>query len=85
MRIPLNTRQRRELQPYIDRVRSAATLGTPGMLVAQIHWSDTEGSCWMTPAFLDHDHARIITEQGRTLESVSSNVSAVDTTLKAGT
>lgn len=65
MRITLTLRQITQLQPYIDRVRAAAAAGDPGMLVAQINWSDKDGSYWLTPAFLDHELAKVITERGR--------------------
>ncbi len=65
MRVLLSRRQVQELQRHIDRVRSAAALGSPGMLVAQIQWNDHEGKYWITPAFLPHDKAKVITEQGR--------------------
>lgn len=65
MKIKLSRQQVQQLQPYIDRVRNAAALGSPGMLVAQVSWSDSDFTCWITPAFLDNDKAKLITEQGR--------------------
>ena len=65
MRVNLSRRQVQELQPYIDRVRSAHALGSPGMLVAQIQWNGAEQTYWLTPAFLPHELAKVITEQGR--------------------
>jgi hypothetical protein len=64
MKLTLNAKQIQALQPYVNRVRNAAVLGSPGMLVGQISW-DQEGRYWITPAFLDHELAKIITEQGR--------------------
>jgi hypothetical protein len=66
MRIKLTTRQVELLRPYIDRVKAAAVMGSPGMLVAQIG-SDHDGEYAITPAFLDHDLAKQITERGRDL------------------
>jgi hypothetical protein len=34
------------------------------MLVAQIGY-DSDWNYWLTPAFLDHDLAKVITERGR--------------------
>jgi hypothetical protein len=64
VRIRLTAKQVQQLQPYIDRVRAAAVLGSPGMLVGQIGWN-AEGQYMITPAFLDHDKAKVITEAGR--------------------
>lgn len=64
MRINLTEKQWRQLTPYFDRVQSAAVCGSPGMLIAQISW-DQEGRYWMTPAFLPHEHAKLITEKGQ--------------------
>lgn len=66
MKLPLLPWQAERLRPYFDRVQAAAVLGSPGMLVAQISW-DQEGRCWLTPAFLDHELARVVTERGRDL------------------
>lgn len=63
--INLTEKQIRELMPYFDRVRAAAALGAPGMLVAQIRWCDAEQKFWMEPAFLDHEDATKITERGQ--------------------
>lgn len=63
-RITLTGHQVRYLQPYKDRVQAAAQLGSPGMLIAQIHWNNATGQWWMTPAFLPHEHAKSITEKG---------------------
>jgi hypothetical protein len=64
MKIMLNAGQVELLRPYLDRVKAAAALGSPGMLVAQIS-HDQEGGYALTPAFLDHDLAKVITEKGR--------------------
>lgn len=66
MKVTLNAAQTRQLAPYLDRVRAAAVQGSPGMLVGQISW-DLEGRYWITPAFLDHEDAKVITERGRDL------------------
>lgn len=66
MKVPLLAKQVRQLQPYFDRVQTAAVLGNPGMLVAQISW-DNEGHCWLTPAFLPHELAKTVTERGKDL------------------
>jgi hypothetical protein len=65
IRIPLKPSQVAQLRPHIDRVRAAAVQGNPGMLVAQIQWSLIDGTYWLTPAFLDHELAKVITEKGR--------------------
>lgn len=64
MRIKLNARQIEQLLPYFDRVRAAAAMGSPGMLVGQIGWSN-EGEYTIEVAFLDHDKAKVITEAAR--------------------
>ena len=64
MRIRLTAKQVQQLQPYIDRVRAAAVLGSPGMLVGQIG-CNADGEYAITPAFLDHQKAKVITESGR--------------------
>jgi len=69
LQVNLSTRQVRDPQAYIDRTRSCAKLGSVGMLVAQIRW-DQEGRVWLEPAFLEHTHAKILTEHGKTLEQV---------------
>lgn len=51
MRIPLTRSQVQQLTPYFDRVRTAAQLGAPGMLVAQISWNQAEELYWMTPGW----------------------------------
>lgn len=63
MKVALSQKQAEQLAPYVDRVRSVAKLGTPGMLVAQISW-DVEGRYWLTPAFLPHEVAKVVTEKG---------------------
>ncbi len=63
-RIRLTASQASQLAPYVDRVRSAAAIGSPGMLVGQIGWN-TESVFYLTVAFLDHEKAKVITEQGR--------------------
>jgi len=64
VRVPLTPHQMKQLAPYFDLVRAAAVRGNPGMLVAQISWN-REGSYWLTPAFLDHELAKTITERAR--------------------
>lgn len=64
MRVKLTLKQVALLAPYFDRVRAAATLGSPGMLVGQIGYSPVVGY-GITVAFLDHDKAKIITEAAR--------------------
>lgn len=64
MRINLTVKQRQALQPLRDRVKAAAHTGYPGMLVAQICYNQ-EGDCWLEPGFLDHEHAKLITEKGQ--------------------
>ena len=63
-RITLTASQAVQLEPYISRVRATAALGNPGMLLAQIHWNNGDGRFWMTPAFLPHETAQLITEKG---------------------
>ncbi len=68
MRIKLTRKQINQLRPYFDRVQASSVLGTPGMLVAQIRAAaDGESGYVMIPAFLDHEHASVITEKGRDL------------------
>lgn len=64
-RIYLTHGQAAQLTPYKDRVQCAAVLGSPGMLVAQISW-DQEGRFYMTPAFLAHEDAQLISQKGQT-------------------
>jgi hypothetical protein len=64
-RIPLTQKQVKRLLPYFDRVRSAASLGQPGMLVAQIRWSSPDQTYWMEPGFLPHEVAQCISEKGQ--------------------
>lgn len=66
LRINLTSNQAIQLAAYFDRVRTAYVSGSPGMLIAQICWNDAEGKCWMEPAFLAHEHAKLITEKGET-------------------
>lgn len=66
MRIKLTARQIELLRPYFDRVKAAAVMGSPGMLVGQLS-SDDDGEYAIVPAFLDHDLAKQITERGRDL------------------
>lgn len=66
MKISLTEKQIRQFTPFFDRVRTTAALGKPGMLVAQIRWSDREGTFWMEPGFLSHEHASLIQEKGQT-------------------
>lgn len=65
MKVSLTAQQVTQLQPYFDRVRAAAKMGTPGMLVAQLSWY--EGRYWMTPAFLEHAEAKLVTQRGKDL------------------
>lgn len=65
MRIPLTHKQVQMLTPYFDKVRSTRRTGRPGMLVAQLRHSDTDGTYWMEPGWLDHEVASLIEEQGR--------------------
>jgi hypothetical protein len=65
MKIVLTKRQAEQLVPYFDRVRATAALGTPGMLVAQLSFDPYRMEYFMTPAFLDHDKAQLVTECGR--------------------
>jgi hypothetical protein len=68
VKVRLTANQLRQLGRYFDRVQAAAALGKPGMLVAQLHW-DQDGKYWMTPAFLEHEVAMLITQKGREVES----------------
>lgn len=65
MRINLTEEQVEQLTPYFDRVRATAAAGSPGMLVAQIRWSQREHKYWMEPGFLEHRDAVLITEKGQ--------------------
>jgi hypothetical protein len=65
VRISLTEGQVRQLAPYFDRVRAAYSKGTPGMLVAQIRWSEAEQRYWMEPGFLEHEDAAKITQKGQ--------------------
>ncbi len=64
MRVKLTAAQVNRLLPYFDRVRAAAAMGSPGMLVGQIGW-DENGEHTITVGFLDYDKAKIVTEAGR--------------------
>lgn len=64
LRIKLTDSQVRQLTPYFDRVRAAAALGSPGMLVGQIG-RDHDNVYGITVAWLDHEKAKLITEAGR--------------------
>ena len=66
MRINLTAKQIEMLRPYFDRVKAAAVMGSPGMLVGQIS-CDHDGEWAIVPAFLDHDLAKNITERARDL------------------
>lgn len=59
MCIPLTANQVRRLRPFIERARMAKALGRPGMLVAQVQWSD-EGRYWMSPAFFNNELAQAV-------------------------
>ena len=64
IRIKLTKSQVFDLRDYLDRVNATAALGTPGMLVAQLR-RDTHHDCWwLIPAFLEHEHAAVISEKG---------------------
>lgn len=64
MRITLTDKQIRQLVPFYDRVQATAVSGHPGMLVGQIR-RNNEGDWWMEPGFLNHEHAKLITEKGQ--------------------
>lgn len=51
--------------PYFDRVQAAAVAGNPGMLLAQISWSVQSGKWWLTPGFLAHEYAKLITQKAQ--------------------
>jgi hypothetical protein len=68
-RVQLTPLQVFELAEYFDRVKAEATLGTPGILVAQLTY-DQEGHYWMHPAFLPHDLAQLIASKGKTVSQV---------------
>ena len=65
MKVRLTQKQVEELAPYFDRVRATASMGTPGMLVAQLRYDPHRDEYTLEPAFLDHDLATIITERGQ--------------------
>lgn len=65
MKILLTPAQIEQLAPYIDRVRAAASLGTPGMLVAQLRYNSHRDTWVMEPGFIDHDKAEPIVHAGR--------------------
>lgn len=66
MKIALTTKQIGQLTTFFDRVRATASLGKPGMLVAQIRWEQTgDGRYWMEPAFLPNEVAQCIVEKGQ--------------------
>lgn len=68
MRLKLTRQQVNALRPFFDRVQATAVTGSPGMLVAQLRADhDGESGYVMIPAFLDHEHAQLITEKGWTL------------------
>lgn len=64
MKILLGKTQVQQLRRFKDRIQATAALGNPGMLVAQLSW-DQEGRWWLTPAFLDHELAKTITQKGK--------------------
>jgi len=64
MKLLLTEKQIRDLMPFYDRVKCAAIMGEPGMLIAQIRWNG-DGKWWMEPGFLDHEHAKMITQKGQ--------------------
>jgi hypothetical protein len=82
LRITLTEKQVRDLLPYFDRVQAAAALGSPGMLIAQIHWDLQSQRYWMTPAFLPHEHAKLITEKGERAPALSD--AETDARIRAG-
>jgi len=65
VKIALTPDQIEQLSPYIDRVRAAGALGTPGMLVAQLRYSTHRDTWTMEPAFLDYEHAQTLEHKGR--------------------
>lgn len=67
MKLNLTRLQVNALRPYFDRVQATAAMGSPGMLVAQLRADhDGESGYIMIPAFLEHEHAQIVTRKGRT-------------------
>jgi hypothetical protein len=64
MRINLTASQIEQLRPYFDRVKAAAVMGSPGMLVGQIGFS-SESGYGISVGFLDHEKAKLITEAAR--------------------
>lgn len=79
-KIRLTQNQVKQLLPYFDRVRSAAALGTPGMLVAQISWNTGDQTYWMEPGFLPHEVAKCISEKGQACPPVPAPISSADST-----
>ena len=65
MKLRLSKTQVYELMPYFDRVRAAATLGKPGMLVAQLFYDATNEQYTMEPCFIDHELAQPLIEKAR--------------------
>jgi hypothetical protein len=65
VKIPLTPHQIEQLAPYIDRVRAAASKGTPGMLLAQLKYNSHRRQWIMEPGFLDHDKAKPLVKAGR--------------------
>lgn len=68
MRVKLTYRQVEQMRRYFDRVQAAAVAGDPGMLVAQIRLDRRNNEYIMEPAFLEHEHAKVITEKGRSID-----------------
>lgn len=64
MRLKLTIQQVEALRPYFDRVKAAAAMGSPGMLVGHLGYSDQSGY-GINVGFLDHDQAKLIAEAAR--------------------
>jgi hypothetical protein len=65
VRVRLTVPQVRQLMRYFDRVRAAAALGSPGMLVGQIYQDTGRLEYYIDVGFLEHDKALSITEAAR--------------------
>jgi hypothetical protein len=64
MRLKLTAQQVEALRPYFDRVNAAAAMGSPGMLVGHLGYSDQSGY-GINVGFLDNEKARLITEAAK--------------------
>jgi hypothetical protein len=62
--IKLTDQQRLILRPYIERVQTAKSMGSPGMLVGQVSWD--ESGAWFVPIFIPHAKAVFLEETGNT-------------------